>query len=56
MHPPEALRASRQPAAWPLWRSPRADLGPTSPSRGTDLKEKDLSNYGTNVYHQFNSV
>lgn len=35
---PAALRASRQPAAWPLWRSPPADWGPMFPSLDTDLK------------------
>lgn len=35
---PVALRASRQPAAWPLWRSPPADWDPMFPSLDTDLK------------------
>lgn len=34
---PEGHQASRQPAAWPPWRSPLADWGPTSPSQDTDL-------------------
>ena len=35
---PEALPASRRPAAWPLWRSPPADWDPMFPSLDTDLK------------------
>lgn len=35
---PVVLRASRQPAAWPLWRSPLADSDPMFPSLDTDLK------------------
>lgn len=35
---PAALRASRRPAAWPLWRSPPADWDPKSPSPDTDLR------------------
>lgn len=35
---PAALRASRRPAAWPLWRSPPVDWDPKSPSQDTDLR------------------
>lgn len=35
---PAALRASRRPAAWLLWRSPPADWDPKSPSPDTDLR------------------
>lgn len=36
---PEAHPTSRQPAAWLLWHSAQAGLGPTPPNQDTDLTE-----------------
>ena len=49
---PVVLRASRRPAAWPLWHSPPADWDPMSPSPGTDLKAAQGN--GGHMNHSFN--